>query len=112
MTDAADAPMRALDEAIEICGGTVVAFAAAISTAELPVSQNKVCMWRARRSVPSNYCPAIERETAKRGRPVLCERFQPRVDWCVLREPAPSKPRARPKSNRASAGLAIAPAGR
>ncbi|MCK9988886.1 MAG: hypothetical protein AzoDbin1_05358 [Azoarcus sp.] len=52
------------------CGGTVAALAAAISTPALPVRANTISMWRLRRNVPSEYCPAIERETRRRGRPV------------------------------------------
>jgi DNA-binding transcriptional regulator YdaS (Cro superfamily) len=86
MTDAQSEAMRALDEAIQVCGKTVAAFALAISTAELPVSQGKVSMWRSRKSVPAEYVPAIYRETKRRGTPVACERFQPCVDWAVLRD--------------------------
>lgn len=78
--------MAALDEAIGVCGNTVAAFAAAISTDQLPVQPNKVSMWKARRSVPAEYVPAIFRETKRRGRPVACDRFQPGVDWDSLRE--------------------------
>lgn len=83
--------MQALDEAIGVCGNTVAAFASAISTDQLPVQPNKVSMWKARRSVPAEYVPAIYRETHRRGQPVACERFQPDVDWESLRlqaEPA------------------------
>lgn len=91
--------MRALDEAIQACGGTVAAFASAISTPELPVSQSKVSMWRTRRSVPAEYVPAIFRETNRRGTPVACERFQPRVDWDVLRlQSAPAAEEGAPQA--------------
>jgi DNA-binding transcriptional regulator YdaS (Cro superfamily) len=80
--------MQALDEAIKVCGGTVAAFASAISTEELPVSQSKVSMWRSRGSVPAEYVPAIYRETKRRGAAVEPERLKPRVDWDVLREQA------------------------
>ncbi len=81
-------PMTALDEAIEICGGTVAAFASAIDTPDLPVQPNKVSMWKSRKSVPAEYVPAIFRETKRRGRAIPCERFNPRVDWDVLRDQA------------------------
>lgn len=80
--------MKALDEAIKICGDTVAAFASAISTADLPVQPNKVSMWRSRRSVPAEYLPAIFRETNRRGSPVPPERFNSRIDWEALRQQA------------------------
>lgn len=79
--------MEALDEAISVCGG-VGAFAAAISTMELPVGQSKVSMWRNRGKVPPEYAPAIYRETMSRGKPVACERIAPKVDWAVFRDQA------------------------
>lgn len=81
MNDPQETAMQALDEAIGVCGATVAAFASAISTEQLPVQPNKVSMWKARRSVPAEYVPAIYRETKRRGQPVACERFQPNVDW-------------------------------
>lgn len=71
---------RALDEAIEVCGGRVSKFAEAIGE-----RQSAVHNWRIRGSVPAGACPAIERETTVRGRPVRCERFRPDVDWDFLR---------------------------
>lgn len=92
MTNPESEQMAALDEAIQACGG-VGAFASAISTEGLPVSQSKVSMWKSRGSVPPEYAPAIYRETLKRGVPVACERIAPRVDWDVLREQvAPAEP--------------------
>jgi DNA-binding transcriptional regulator YdaS (Cro superfamily) len=88
MTDAVTEAMAALDEAIQVCGNTLEAFASAISTPELPVSQSKVSMWRSRKSVPAEYVPAIFRETKKRGKPIAPERFRPNIDWAVLREQA------------------------
>ena len=38
-------------------------------------------MWRHRKNVPAEYCPAIERETG-----VRCEALRPDVPWCVLRQ--------------------------
>lgn len=66
--------MRALDEAITAAGG-VGALAARIG---VPISSPS--MWRKRKSVPAEYCPAIERETG-----VKCERLRPGVAWDVLR---------------------------
>jgi DNA-binding transcriptional regulator YdaS (Cro superfamily) len=91
MDESRDEAMAALDEAIDVCGKTLAAFAAAISTPELPVGQSKVSMWRNRKSVPAEYVPAIYRETAKRGRPVACERLQPRIDWQALYAQAASE---------------------
>ena len=37
------------------------------------------------RRVPAEHCPAIERATRARGKPVTCERLRHDVDWAVLR---------------------------
>ncbi|RZA12693.1 MAG: Cro/Cl family transcriptional regulator [Proteobacteria bacterium] len=66
--------MEALDEAISIAGG-VGALASRIG-----VPKSAPSMWRARKSVPAEYCPAIERETG-----VRCERLRAGVAWDVLR---------------------------
>ncbi|WP_208507923.1 YdaS family helix-turn-helix protein [Variovorax paradoxus] len=66
--------MLALDEAIRIAGG-VGALAGRVGA-----STNAPSMWRKRRSVPAEYCPAIERETG-----VRCERLRSGVAWDVLR---------------------------
>lgn len=94
MLDPASTAMAALEEAIQVCGGTVAAFASAINTESLPVSQSKVSMWKTRKSVPAEYVPAIFRETQRRGRAVSCERLKPHVDWDVLRmQAAPEEAR-------------------
>jgi DNA-binding transcriptional regulator YdaS (Cro superfamily) len=72
-------PTQALDRAIEICG-TQSALAAQIN-----VGQSHVAMWKHRRSVPAEYCPAIERATAGA---VRCEDLRPDVAWEVLRAQA------------------------
>ena len=72
--DAQSEPIRALDEAIKVAGG-VGALAARIGVAASAPS-----MWRSRKSVPAEHCPAIERETA-----IPCERLRPDVAWDVLR---------------------------
>jgi DNA-binding transcriptional regulator YdaS (Cro superfamily) len=72
--------MSALDLAIEVCGGPP-AFASAIG-----VRPSTPFMWKARQRVPAEHCPAIERETKRRGKPVPCERLRPDVPWSVLRE--------------------------
>jgi DNA-binding transcriptional regulator YdaS (Cro superfamily) len=74
-----DEPMAALDEAIDLFDG-VGAFAKAIGR-----SQSVVSNWRARRSVPADTCPDIERATRARGRVIRCERLRPGVAWEVLR---------------------------
>ncbi len=89
--------MLALDEAIAACNG-VGALATAISTDELPVGQSKVSMWRTRGRIPSEYVPAIYRETLRRGKPVLPERLAPQVDWAVLREQSTTPTEAEPKA--------------
>lgn len=66
--------MTALDEAIDIAGG-VGALASRIGVAASAPS-----MWRKRKSVPAEYCPAIERETG-----IPCERLRAGVAWDVLR---------------------------
>ena len=72
--------MAALEEAIEKAGG-VGALANRIGVAPSVPS-----MWKARKSVPAEYCPAIERETG-----VRCERLRAGVAWDVLRMQAEAK---------------------
>lgn len=71
--------MSALQRAIDACGG-VSALASAIG-----VAASSPSMWKARGNVPAEHCPAIERETRKRGQPVTCEELRPDVAWDVLR---------------------------
>lgn len=66
--------MKALDEAIKVAGG-VAALADLIK-----VSHSAPSMWKKRKRVPAENCPAIERETG-----VPCERLNPRVAWDVVR---------------------------
>ena len=68
-----------LIEKAALAVGGVSALAAAVG-----VSTQAPCMWKTRRSVPAEYCPAIERAT--RGA-VRCEDLRPDVDWSVLRQP-------------------------
>lgn len=68
--------MKALDDAIDMAGG-VGALAAQIGVAPSAPS-----MWRKRRRVPADQCPAIERAT--KGA-VRCEDLRPDVPWDVLR---------------------------
>lgn len=66
--------MQALDEAIRVAGG-VGQLAQRVGAAASAPS-----MWKKRKSVPAEYCPAIERETG-----VRCERLRAGVAWDVLR---------------------------
>lgn len=68
--------MEALDRAIELAGGV------SILAGRIGVSASAPSMWRARKRVPAEYCPAIERETG-----VPCEALRPDVAWNVLRVP-------------------------
>jgi DNA-binding transcriptional regulator YdaS (Cro superfamily) len=45
------------------------------------VSASAPSMWKRRKNVPAEYCPAIERETG-----VTCEALRPDVPWEVLRQ--------------------------
>lgn len=74
MTEPNDTPMQALDDAVARVGG-VKNLADRVG-----VAQPTVSMWKARRRVPAEYCPAIERETG-----VQCELLRPDVPWDVLR---------------------------
>ncbi|WP_084362445.1 transcriptional regulator [Caldimonas taiwanensis] len=74
--------MSPLERAISICGG-VTALASAIGVASSAPS-----MWKSRRKVPAEHCPAIERETRRRGHAVTCEELRPDVAWDVLRHQA------------------------
>jgi DNA-binding transcriptional regulator YdaS (Cro superfamily) len=76
--------MEALDEAIEIAG-SAVALARGIGA-----STSAPGMWKQRgretgAPVPADWCPSIERFTKSKGRPVMCERLNPTVEWYVLR---------------------------
>ena len=66
--------MVALDAAIEACNG------AAKFAARIGVALSSPSMWKTRRRVPAEHCPAIERETG-----IPCERLRPDVPWDVLR---------------------------
>jgi DNA-binding transcriptional regulator YdaS (Cro superfamily) len=81
MDDMNDSPMAALDEAIAKFE-TLTVFADRVG-----VAQSTVSMWKARRRIPAENCPAIERETG-----VRCERLRPDVPWEVLREQADQAP--------------------
>jgi len=79
--------MEALDLAVK-AAGTVAALANA-----LDVPSSLPSMWRSRRRVPAEHCPAIEAATrriaAERGDTsliVTCEQLRPDVQWRVLRE--------------------------
>lgn len=66
--------MEALDEAIAIAGGGT-ALARALKRGATLIS-----MWKARGSVPAEYCPDIEEITG-----IACELLRPDVKWYVLR---------------------------
>lgn len=70
--------MDAINKAIDLLGG-VVATANALGVKKAAVSN-----WR-RRGIPAEYCPTIERLTARK---VRCEDLNDSIDWAVLREPA------------------------
>lgn len=78
--------MEPLERAIAVAGG-----ASALASL-LNVSGSAPHMWLARKKVPAEHCPRIERETrriaAERGDPsliVTCEQLRPDVAWDVLR---------------------------
>lgn len=71
--------IEALDVAISHCSTQ-----AALATS-LGIRQSVISMWKHRKSVPAEHCPAIERATGGR---VRCEDLRPDVDWSVLRKSA------------------------
>ena len=70
---------RALDRAIQACGG-VSAMASALG-----VGSSTPSMWKLRGNVPAEYYPVIERLTQGS---VRCEELRADVEWSVLRETA------------------------
>lgn len=74
-------PLDALKRAIEIVGGQT-ALASAIGGS---VRQGHVSHWLVAGRVPAEHCPAIERETKRRGETIRCELLCPSADWGVLR---------------------------
>ena len=68
--------MDALDRAIAALG-SVTALAKAVG-----VTSSAPLMWKTRKSVPAQHCPAIEQAT---GGAVRCEELRPDVLWSVLR---------------------------
>lgn len=52
---------------------------------KLGIPQSLPFMWRARKRVPAEHCPAIERATEGA---VRCEELRPDVAWDVLRREA------------------------
>lgn len=71
--------MEALEEAISVAGN------AAALAAGVGCSKSAPGMWKQRGCIPAEWCPSIERYTREKGRPVLCERLNPDVEWYVLR---------------------------
>lgn len=81
---------------METTDPSILALEEAIATANGPkalakrigVAASAPHMWKTRRRVPAEHCPAIERETG-----VACERLRPDVAWDVLRMQAtPAEP--------------------
>lgn len=71
--------MNPLDIAIQFLGSQ------AALAKRLGIVQSAVANWRARSSVPAEYCPAIEAATDGK---VTCEQLRPDVHWHVLRNTA------------------------
>jgi DNA-binding transcriptional regulator YdaS (Cro superfamily) len=72
--------MEAIQRAISVFGSQ------AAMASSLGVRQSTVSEWlRGVRPVPAERCPQIERETRRRGTPILCEELRPDVEWDVLR---------------------------
>lgn len=73
---------QALYRAAEVLGGQ-----AALATILGYSDRRNVTPWFSTgRAFPAEHCPAIERATRLRGKPVTCEELRPGVDWAVLRE--------------------------
>jgi DNA-binding transcriptional regulator YdaS (Cro superfamily) len=68
--------MDALTKAIDLLGG-VVATANALGVSKAVVSN-----WK-KRGVPVEYCPTLEKLTARQ---IRCEELNGSIDWAVLRE--------------------------
>lgn len=81
-------PKQAALAAIEALGGPVNAARLLLP----PGGKYQTIQSWLKSQVPSDYCPAVERETVAVGKPVRCEDLRPDVDWSVLRTPAKRKP--------------------
>ena len=80
--------MTPLERAIQAVGGVSALAGAINSTASAP------SMWKARESVPTDQCPAIERAT-KGG--VTCEELRPDATWRRVRDRSwPWHPQGKP----------------
>lgn len=77
--------MNALEQAIQKAGG-IAALASGID-----VAASSPSMWKKRKRVPAEYCPAIERLTG-----VRCEELRPDVEWSVLRGPGATAQESKP----------------
>lgn len=82
MDDALSAEKDALRRAAEVLGGQ----AALASVCGFPDRRHVWPYFSTSRRFPAEQCPAVERATRERGRPVLCEELRPDVAWSVLRE--------------------------
>jgi len=81
----------ALSKAIDILGGQA-ATARLLSKSRperKPLKQAHIWGWLNSPNPdlmpPAEYCPDIERETAKKDARVSCEELRPDVDWAVVR---------------------------
>lgn len=83
--------MQALSEAEAVCEGQ-----SRLSNA-IGVRQSTVSQWRKRGRIPAEHCPSIERETRLRGRPIVCERLCPKVDWKEVRAHAVTEQQLPPR---------------
>lgn len=79
--------MDALAQAIEIVGGV------SVLAERIGISPSAPSMWKSRKRVPADYCPAIERLT---DGAVRCEDLRPDVDWAYLRQSAAPTPEPTP----------------
>lgn len=84
MTPIEESQRDALVRAVKIVGGQTT-LAGLIGG---QVKQAHVFHWLQTGRIPATYCPAIERETARRGDRVRCEELCQAADWGVLREQA------------------------
>jgi len=68
----------------------------------LGVSKSALNQWLDEsRRIPAEHCPAIERATRERGKPVLCEELRPDIAWSVLRlqaGPVAGEPQQQPEA--------------
>lgn len=73
----------ALQRAADVLGGQ----AALAAIVGYPDRRHVWPYFNTDRPFPAEKCPAVERATREKGRPVLCEELRPDVAWSVLRTP-------------------------